>query len=236
VYEVKFSIKKEIFEKFPDLCLGALSAQGLDNRSSSDEITHLIQAAEAEIRNNFNRENLSQEPRIRSWRAAYREFGAKPKKHLSSVESLYRWILSGKDWRPINKIVDIYNLISIKHMIPLGGDDLSKTEGDITLKIAKGGESFTPLNSDMTETARPDEVIYMDDKNVLCRRWNWRECDKTKMTVDTQDVLIVAEGLLPVSKKEISAAVEELERLTKTFCGGKTQTFILDKSHTEIQV
>ena len=163
-------------------------------------------------------------------------FDAKPKKYKSSVENLYRMILKGMKLRSINKIVDIYNFVSIMHMIPVGGDDMEKVEGDITLAFARGGETFIPLNVKEAETAKQGEVVYIDSKEVLCRRWNWRECEKTKMTEETREVILVAEGLPPVTGADMEDIIQELRRLIQKHCGGKPEVFVLNQERTEIEL
>jgi lysyl-tRNA synthetase class 2 len=225
-----------ILEKFPGLNLGVVIAKQIDNLGKSDEIIHMIRERENEIREQYNTETLSREPKIESWRRAYSSFGAKPKKYKSSVESLYRMILKSIDLRHINKIVDIFNLISIKHMVPAGGDDTKKVDGNIVLRFAREGEHFTALHSEQIETTKEGEVIYADDRDVLCRRWNWRECNKTKMTEETEDVILVVEGLPPVTQEEISVTLEEFKQLIEEYCGGKIRTAILDEARFEIEV
>jgi lysyl-tRNA synthetase class 2 len=83
------------------------------------------------------------------------------------------------------------------------------------------------LGSDEPQTARKGEVIYADNKEVLCRRWNWRESNKTKMTEDTHEVLLVAEGLPPVTAEEIEHVVSDLSRMIQQYCGGKTSSYLL---------
>lgn len=233
---MKLEVNTQIFKAFPGLNLGVIIARQIDNTGSADEIIELIRKREKEIRENYNTETLSQEPKIESWRKAYSVFGAKPKKYKSSVESLYRMILKGVDLRPINKIVDIYNYISVKHMVPAGGDDAAKVDGDIVLRFAGGDERFTALNSDETETAKEGEVIYSDDKEVLCRRWNWRECDKTKMTEETRNVVLVVEGLPPVTREELNAALDDLSQMIVEYCGGEIRTAVLDEVDTEVEI
>ncbi len=189
---------------------------------------------EEKIRANYSTETLLQLPKILSWRKAYLSFGAKPKKYKSSVESLYRMILKGINLRHINTLVDIYNYISIKHMIPAGGDDLSRVEGDITLRFAREDEPFRALNSEVLEQAKEGEVIYADDVEVLCRRWNWRECDKTKMTEATETAILVVEGLPPAGREDMADAVEELSGLIRRFCGGESHTDILSADQREL--
>jgi lysyl-tRNA synthetase class 2 len=145
-------------------------------------------------------------------------------------------ILKGLDLRHINKIVDLFNFISIKYMIPAGADDISKVDGDITLKFAVGDEPFTALNSKEKGTAKEGEVVYADSKEVLCRRWNWRECDKTKMTEKTKDVILVVEALPPVTREELEEVEEDLSRLITKYCGGEIRTAILDDGKREIDV
>jgi lysyl-tRNA synthetase class 2 len=224
---MKFKIDPSVFETFPGLNVGILRANGVDNHGECPDLVEEIKSIQEEIRDNFDLGTLADCPKIQNWRKAYALFGAKPKKHLSSVESLYRMTLEGRNMRPINKLVDIYNCISMMHMVPVGGDDLSRVEGDILLRFANGDEPFSPLGSDEPQTARKGEVIYADNKEVLCRRWNWRESNKTKMTEDTHEVLLVAEGLPPVTAEEIEHAVSDLSRMIQQYCGGKTRSYVL---------
>lgn len=233
---MKFVVEFKIFKEFPGLNVGIVRGKNIDNLGKSAEIMSLIRKEEAAIRSECDSETLSQHPKIKAWRKAYSSFGAKPKKYKSSVESLYRMILKGSGLRHINKIVDIYNYISLKHMVPVGGDDTAKVNGDIHLKFAHGDEPFTALKSEEIETAKEGEVVYTDAKEVLCRRWNWRECEKTKMREGTKEVLLVVEGLPPITKKEVKEIIEELSGLISQYCQGETKTNILDEANREVEI
>ena len=79
-------------------------------------------------------------------------------------------------------------------------------------------------------------MIYADNSEVLCRRWNWRECEKTKMTEDTEDVALVVEGLPPVTQEEMSVILEEFKQLIEEYCGGKIRTAVLDEARFEVEI
>ena len=224
---MKFRIDPAIFSYFPHLHIGVVSAKGVDNHGECPEILEKIGHVLREIRGRFDRKTLAEHPKIQAWRKAYASFGAKPKKHLSSVESLYRMALEGASLRSINKLVDTYNFISLKHMVPVGGDDLAKVEGNIELRFAVEDESFVPLGSGEVQKARNGEVVYADMKSILCRRWNWRESEKTKMTERTREVLLVSEGLPPVTAEEMKQIVEELALMVKEYCGGDVNEDVL---------
>lgn len=233
---MKFKIDSSIIEKFPEVNIGIIEAEGIDNKGVSEEIISLLIKQQEDIRLRFNKETYPENPKIKSWREAYSLFRAKPKKYTCSVDNLYRMTLSGIELRHINKLVDIYNYISIKHIVPVGGDDIDKVDGDITLTLAKGDEIFKELNSEEIKNPDAGEVIYKDDKEVLCRRWNWRECDKSKMTEDTKNVLLVIEGLPPVTKEDIKTILGEFSALINKYCGGKIKTHLLDKTNPELDV
>ncbi|MBW3004790.1 hypothetical protein KY310_03080 [Candidatus Woesearchaeota archaeon] len=233
---MKFKIDSQIIEKFPGVNIGLVIVKGIDNAGKNEEINQVLRSAEAEARSKLQLESLTTNPRIDAWRKAYASFGSKPKTYKNSVEALLRRVLKNDELPDISKIVNIYNLMSLKHIVPAGGDDIDHIEGDIRLTIAQGGEPFTLLGNRQKETAEPGEVIYRDDKEVLCRRWNWRECDKSKMTEETKNVTLVVEGLPPVTKEEIDQIIKELAELVQKYCGGEAKTVILNKENPEVEI
>lgn len=233
---MKFKIDDKILEHYPSLNIGIVVAKGIDNTGESPDVLSMLDEQSSAIKSRHDLETLKEVPKISAWREAYRAFGAKPKKYTCSVENLYRMILEGVHLRHINKVVDIYNYISLKHMVPVGGDDIDKVDGGITLRFATGEEPFIRLNSDEVDHPKEGEVVYADDKEVLCRRWNWRECDKSKMTEQTKNITLVVEGLSPVTKEEVQTIVEELGQLVEKFCGGEISINILNAENKEIEI
>lgn len=230
---MKFRVDASIFKQFRGLNLGMVLAHRLDNRGEAREIDPLIRDTVNEIRRSYRTDTLSTLPKLQSWRRAYSAFGAKPKKYKSSVESLYRMVIKGAGLPRINPIVDIYNAVSLKHMLPVGGDDLAGVSGGVELRFARGDEEFLPLHAESPEVVKPGEVVYADDRQVLCRRWNWRESEATKMSPQTRDCLLVVEGLPPVTADEVGEAARELAGLIELRCGGSVSVHHIDESHPE---
>lgn len=185
---MKFLIKKEIFNSFPDLIIGTVLAKGVDNKGEFQEINNLLREAEDKIKYEFSKfESPSRHPNIVVWRKAYKKFGADPHDYRCSIEALVRRVLKGEKIRHINKLVDLYNYISLKYIVPVGGEDLDKIKGNLILDFAKGNEPFVRLGGTENEPPLPGEVIYKDDGGVICRRWNWREAERTKLTEETKN-------------------------------------------------
>ncbi|MFH1588802.1 MAG: phenylalanine--tRNA ligase beta subunit-related protein [Candidatus Diapherotrites archaeon] len=230
-----FEIDSKIFENFPSLEIAVVYAQSCDNADKNELLSDELNKMEEITRVKFDLQTLVEEEKISVWRNAYSSFGAKPKTYKNSVEALIRRVLKGEDLPRINSIVDCYNLISLKYVFPCGADDADKVEGKINLAYSKGGEKFTRLNSDETSTLSEGEIAYMDEKEVLCRRWNWSECDKTKLTSETKNAVIVIESLTS-NHEELKKAAEELEQLLKIHCSAKARIFYLNKGNKKTEI
>ena len=225
---MQLTVSEEIFEKFPDTRIGIVVATGMDNSGSDNSIKGMLESTQLETENRFEIEKLAEHPSVAVWRAVYSNFGSKPRDFRSSVEALIRSVLNGRGVRHINKLVDIYNYASLKHAIPVGGEDLDKTHGNLFLKFSEGTERFTPLGGDKEDNPYKGEVIYCDEGgNVLCRRWNWRESGITKLTESTRNAIIVAEGF----DTKVDEATEELSVMIRDFCNAQTKTFLINKNN-----
>lgn len=234
---MKFIINPQIFAKYSGTIIGVVLAKKIDNTNHDDQISTLLRSEEKRIRENFDSETLSQDPKINCWRKVYSSFGVKPKEAKSSVENLYKMVARGIEIRKINKLVDIYNFVCLKHMMPVGGEDIDKMVGDMQLTIAGANEKSVELLGDHTpEPPAEGEVFYKDDDSAICRRWNWREADRTKLTEETKNAILVIEGITPLKKSDVESAIDELGGLVEKFCGGTVSTFIMDEKYSEIEI
>jgi DNA/RNA-binding domain of Phe-tRNA-synthetase-like protein len=225
----------EIFDLFPETLLGVVIAHGIDNTRESDAILAGLRREEERVRERLAGIQVSEHPHIAPWREAYRRFGAKPKDYPSSIENLVRRVLKGQSLPRINPLVDLYNTISLRHLVPAGGEDLDRIAGDILLTVASDREAPVHLLGEPeTRPPKPGEVIYKDDLGAICRRWNWKEADRTKLTAATRNAVLVIEGLPPVGRDLVAPAAEELAALVRTHCGGCLEVALLDSGKPQI--
>ena len=230
-------IADTIFDEYPDLVLGIAILQNIDNSQDRDEITERLRAAESALPGRFGDLPVIQHPYIATWREAYRKFGAKPKDYPSSVENLTRRVLNGTQIAHINNLVSLYNTISLRYILPVGGEDLDKIAGDVLLTRAANEEAAVYLLGEKEARApHPGEIIYKDDVGAICRRWNWKEADRTKLTRETRNAFLVIETLPPVTRDIVETATHELADLVKEYCGGTVSTAFLDKNNRTIRL
>ncbi len=95
--QLYYSISPEIFARYPGYVRGVVIAHGVTNGSSPDDLVQMLRDAEASVRARVDPDRVAEEPRIKSWREAYRAFGAKPSEFRSSVEAMARRALRGDE-------------------------------------------------------------------------------------------------------------------------------------------
>ncbi len=226
-------IDQEIWEKYPHVKVGVLLARNINNHPNPKSL-EVLRAAEAAAKEKYQGVDLGGVEKLLDWREAFRSFGYKPSDARCSIDALLRRVVKDKPLPDISSLVNLYNSISLNYSVPAGAEDLDAVEGVVSLTIAKGDEPFTPIGASEPEMAKAGEVIYRDEKEVTCKAWNYRECDKTKITENTKNAALIIEGLEHTSLAELSAALKELQKLVQTHCGGEVECYLLDVDHREI--
>ena len=231
---MKLLVTPEIFDLFPEAVLGVVIARGIDNARDPGAVFAGLRHQEELVREAFAGVSIPDHPRIAPWREAYRRFGAKPKDYPSSIENLVRRVAKGHSLPHVNLLVDLYNTVSLRYLLPAGGEDLDWIKGDVLLTRAGEDEPPVRLLGEPEERApRPGEVIYKDGVSAICRRWNWKEADRTKLTLATRNAVLVLERLPPMTQAQLNEAAEELAHLVFTHCGGNVRTVLVDREHPE---
>ena len=221
-------IHPAIFDLFPGYCWGKVVCWRLDNRGGLEEATLLLREVEARVRDDPALADVVAHPKIVAWRQAFSRFGARPSKFQSSVEALTRRARRGDALPPVNPLVAVYNAVSLRSVLPVGGDDLDLVSGDLYLRLARGDEPFRPLGADEDEPPEPGEVVYADDAKVLCRRWTWRQGEESKISSATTRAVLNVHGLPPAEPDEVARATETLAELVRRVCGGESRWYVLD--------
>jgi DNA/RNA-binding domain of Phe-tRNA-synthetase-like protein len=227
-------VDQEIFDRFPNFKRGLIIVSHIEN-ALSDETIRQILNAEIEKRTGAN---LLDHEYVRAWDSVYTHLGVNPNKFPPSIKSLLKRVAKSGGIPFINSIVALFNYISITYLIPCGGDDTDSVKGNLRLGISKGNEIFVPLGSMASEPPVPGEVIYFDDKtlNVMCRRWNWRNSDFTKIQESTTRLVINIDGIDLVPRSVIEKARDELAELLTRQCRAKLTTDLLDASRRIVDI
>ena len=199
-----------------------IEAHGLVNGPSNEAGSALLDDAARRLAARLDGRAPHEDSHMAAWRQVYTAFGSKPSRTRNSAEALAKRALSDAGLPRINLLVDLYNAVSVAHLIPVGGEDIDRIEGDMRLIRATREEDFVTVAGGAETVEHPDtgEVVWRDDMGVTCRRWNWRQGPRTRLTEETTSGVFLLESLAPMPVAEVAAAAAELAGLLAEFSPG----------------
>jgi DNA/RNA-binding domain of Phe-tRNA-synthetase-like protein len=159
-----------------------------------------------EIRSQDDLESIKDDPLFRSYRDLYWTFGMDPTKLRVSSEALRRRILRGLNLWRISDIVDVANLASAYHKLPIGLVDAAKREGELRIRTAKKGEEFVRIGGKAIH-CRGREIVLADDKKIICFGYATHDSELTKVVPETKDVLFLIYGAQAVTNRIMNSAI-----------------------------
>ncbi len=229
---MKFKVSREIFEMQPDLCFGVVVARGVENREIS---TGLAEAAEA-LEKRYSGRRTRDIEEIAPYREAFREMGYNPNKFMPSIEALASRVLKGKGVPRSLPVVDLYNCISLKYILPIGGHDMDSGVGDIEVRLSVEGDKFTPFGSLEAEEVPVGEVVYSVGSEIKTRRWIWRQGELGKLTQESRNIFLPIDGFEGVNDHKVREAAEELAHKLKTLLQCEVAVGYVNRENMEMEL
>jgi DNA/RNA-binding domain of Phe-tRNA-synthetase-like protein len=191
-------VDPSVFALRPDYRALLILADGLVPGPSDGLSEKLLRAAEEAA--------PADHPHVEAWREAFRAFGAKPQRTRPSVDALLRRVPQGLP--RVDRLTDAYNAVSVLHAVPIGGEDVDRYRGPLRLVRATGDEPFDAIveGQVVTDHPSPGEVVWRDDDGVTCRRWNWRQCVRTRLGPTTTRAVFILDALGPMTEAALAEA------------------------------
>ncbi|WP_344314358.1 B3/B4 domain-containing protein [Fodinicola feengrottensis] len=209
----EISIAPEVTAQYPAYRATVVLAHGLRNGPSGPETVDYLADAVATAVKTLDGRKPGEHPQLAAWRRIYQSFGVKPSRFYCSAEALARRAQSGQV-PSINELVDLYNAVSLRHLLPAGGEDAGALQGELVLRFATGDEPCDiPERPDGPTAPAIGEPVWADDAGVTCRRWNWRQGRRTALTDQTTDAFFLLDAADESSYEPLADATAELTDL-----------------------
>lgn len=219
----RFAYAPEILARFPGIVGGVLHASGVTNGPTPSPLADAFAAEQAAVRARIGDTPLSEIPALAAWRRVFRGFGVDPTQYRSAAEALLRRLTKQGALPSIGTLVDLANLVSIRHALPVAVFDRAAIQGGIVVRFARGDERWVDLGSSTTDRPAPGEVVFVDESDtVVARRWCWRQSAESAARAETTDVLVTVEGHHDGASSLAVAALDELEALIRRYATPET--------------
>jgi DNA/RNA-binding domain of Phe-tRNA-synthetase-like protein len=230
-----FQYHTDILARFPNVVGGVILAQGMTNSPTPDSLLKTYYAEQQTVKQRIGDTPLSQVEALSAWRNAFRTFNVDPTQYRSAAEALLRRLTKKGDIPSINTLVDIGNLVSIRYALPVAVFDTRTLQGAVTVHFADGTERYTTLGQIEEGHPEPGEVVFSDETGlVIARRWCWRQSEQSAAQLDTTEAIITVEAHHTGARRDIEAALNDLQELLIMYAVGTFRSGVLDAHNPSI--
>ena len=213
-----FDSDDAVVERYPEIRARGIHAAGLTNGPSPQGLLDEYGAEQRAASGRLEATAIADLPQIAAWRRAFARFGAKPTQHRNAAEALLRRLTKRGDIPTINALVDVGNLVSVRHAMPVAVFDRANVTGSMTVRFASGDERFMDLGSSEGVHPDPGEVVFVDDDDVVhARRWCSRQSAQSATSPSTVETLIVVEGHHDTAGRDAGSALADLTSLLAAY-------------------
>lgn len=212
--KIKVTVQEEIVKKYPQYKLGLVRITFSDFNNTevdNDKLQTLTK---------YEKSIIDESAIEKEWLEVFADMKASERR-LPSVVALWSIIDRFGELKPINYFVDAYNYVSIKHGIPMGGYDIKKLPiHELSLQYAVvGGTKFEPMGlaGQFEKLKDSAEICYYCGDVPVCRYWNHKDSEITKIDENSADVLIMFDSLGGL--EELNNAIDEFVELINSTSG-----------------
>lgn len=227
-----FRYDDAVLARFPALRAGVIELSGAHNGPSPAALIEQFADEQARAAAGLEGVALAEVPSIAAWRRTFSAFGVSPTRYRNAAEALLRRVQKKGGVPSVSLLVDLGNLVSIRHRLPLAVIDADRVAGAVTVREATGAERFDDLGGTDADRPAPGEIVMVDDDGeVVTRRWCWRQSTRSGVSGSTTRLIIAVEGHHDAAANDVAAAVHSFAGLFEQYLPDATFTARTEVGH-----
>lgn len=221
---MEFKVEKAVLDAGVKIVFVVI--QGLDNSKESYEWHAHREILLNDLLERYKDIDVHQDPILEGFNLLHDHTGVKRRKNIPASENLIKLLQKHGSLTYINKVVDIYNLISLDSKLALGAHNIDRVSGNVTLRFTDGTERFVPLGQTEPVAINPHEYSYIDDSNEVLCRLEIRQVQKTLVDETARNVFYIVQGNDATSDELVHQTAQKIIDLTTQYCGGVGEIII----------
>ena len=151
-------------------------------------------------------------PGVAEVRALFHQLGVDPTKTRPSSEALLRRVVQGKGLPRVNLAVDVCNLCSLEHQLPLGLYDREFVKGIVHARAGRDGVGYPGIRKQRVNLA--GRLLLADDQGPFGAPTS--DSERTSVTAATTRLLVVVFCPMERADGHLSTLLEHIAaRLTR---------------------
>ncbi len=194
------------------LALGLLEAEGVRLGAAPPEFDQECARTCDRLAAQYAGQPPADIPGVSEARALFHRLGVDPTKTRPSSEALLRRVTQGKGLPRVNLVVDICNLCSLEHQLPLGLYDRDYVRGAVQARTGLPGEGYPGIRKQRVNLE--GRLLLADDEGPFGAPTS--DSARTAVTEATTRLLVVVFCPLERADRLLSAMLEQIaDRLTR---------------------
>ncbi len=231
-----FKVDSEVFEKVPNLCIGAVIVEGVDNKNSSEAIDELLSRQISIEKSALLKESSVKKMEfLEPYHHAMKEMNINSSKFLCSIEALLTRLNKKGELPFLNATVNLGNYISLKYKLPVGVHDINQLKDDLCVRFATQKDTEFLENSLENDELSVGEPVYASSNSIRTRRWIWRQMEAGRVSENATRLLFPIDGFSE-NKEQIIKACEELAMLLEDNFSCTARVELLDVEQNAVKL
>jgi DNA/RNA-binding domain of Phe-tRNA-synthetase-like protein len=196
------------------LALGLLEAEGAHNQGLPPAFDEERDRLVGRLSAHFAGKQPADIPGVSETRALFHRLDIDPTKTRPSSEALLRRVLQGKGLPRVNAVVDVCNLCSLEHQLPLGLYDRDQVKGALRVRVGRENEGYGGIRKQWVNLT--GRLLLADDEGAFGAPTS--DSRRTSVTSDTRNLLVVVFSPPERAGAHLSAALEHIADLLTRYC------------------
>ena len=194
--------------------LGLLEAEGVRLGGLPPEFDQERDCVTARLVASYAGKSPADIPGVAETRSMFHQLDMDPTKTRPSSEALLRRVLQGKGLPHVNAAVDVCNLCSLEHQIPLGLYDRDQVRGTIHVRIGRDAEGYGGIRKQWVNLS--GRLLLADDQGPF----GAPTADSMRTSVHARTRMLLVVMFCPAARGagDLSAALEQAAGLVTRFC------------------
>ncbi len=231
-----FKVDSEVFEKVPNLCIGAVIVEGVDNKNRYEAIDELLSRQISIEKSELLKESSVKKMKcLELYHQAMKEMNINSSKFLCSIEALLTRLNKKGELPFLNATVNLGNYISLKYKLPVGVHDIDQLTDDLCVRFATQKDTKFLENNLENDELSVEEPVYASSNSIRTRRWIWRQMEAGRVSENATRLLFPIDGFSE-NKEQILKACEELAMLLEENFSCNTRVELLDVEHSAVKL
>jgi len=198
------------------VALGWLEADGLHGGPLGETFAAERDESIRTLLKRYSGRQTADIPGVAETRSMFHRLGVDPTKSRPASEALLRRVIQGKGLPAIQPAVDVCNLASLEHQLPLGLYDRARIRGGVECRIGRAGEGYEGIRRTRVNLA--SRLLLADDEGPFGAPT--ADSARTQVTRDTRAALAVIFCPAERPGQSLTAMLGRVADLLAKYCGG----------------